>query len=48
MLQYRKFAEIFKTGKTAAANIIKEEKINHSLYELFHEKSKKRNRPGKY
>ena len=44
----RKLAEIFKIGKTAAANINKEEKNIRSQHELFHEKSKKRNRPGKY
>ena len=44
----RKLAEIFKIGKTAAANILKEEKSIRSQHELFREKSKKRNRPGKY
>ena len=44
----RKLAEIFKIRKTAAANILKEEKSIHSQHELFNEKSKKRNQPGKY
>ena len=44
----RKLAEIFKFGKTAAANILNEEKSIRSHHELFCEKSKKRNRPGKY
>ena len=43
----RKLAEIFKIGKTAAANILKEEKSIRSQHELFRGKSKKRNRPGK-
>ena len=44
----RKLAEIFKIGKTAAANILKEEKSIRSQHELFRGKSKKRNRPSKY
>ena len=44
----RKLAEIFKIRKTAAANILKEEKSIRSQHELFNEKSKKRNQPGKY
>ena len=44
----RKLAEKFKIGKTAAANIVKEEKSIRSQHALFREKSKKRNRPGKY
>ena len=44
----RKLAEIFKIRKTAAENILKEEKSVRSQHELFHEKSKKRNWPGKY
>ena len=44
----RKLAEIFKIGKAAAANILKEEKSIRSLHELLREKSKKHNRPGKY
>ena len=44
----RNLEEIFKIGKTAAANILKEEKSIRSQHELFREKSEKRNRPGKY
>ena len=44
----RKLVEIFKIGKTAAANTLREEKFIRSLHELFREKSKKRNRPGNY
>ena len=44
----RKLAEIFKTGKTAAEIILKEEKSIRSQHELFRDKSKKRNWPGKY
>ena len=44
----RKLAEIFKIGKTAAVNILKEEKSIRSHHKLFREKSKKHNRPGKY
>ena len=44
----RKPAEASKIGKTAAANILKEEKSICSQHELFCEKSKKRNRPVKY
>ena len=43
----RKLTEIFKIGKTAAENILKEEQFIRSQHELFCEKSKKRNRPGK-
>ena len=35
-----------KSEKTAAANILKEEKSIPSKHELFREKSKKHNRPG--
>ena len=42
---WRKLAEMFKIGKTAAANILKEEKSIRSQHELFCEKSKERNRP---
>ena len=35
-----------KSEKTAAANILKEEKSIRSKHELFREKSKKHNRPG--
>ena len=44
----RKLAEIFKIGKTAAANILKEEKSIRSQHELFRGKSKKGNWLGKY
>ena len=36
----RKLAEVFKIGKTAAANILKEEKSIRSHNELFREKSR--------
>ena len=42
----RKLAEIFKIGKIAGVNILKEEKSIRSQHELFREKSKKRNHPG--
>ena len=44
----RKLADIYKIGKTAAANILKNEKNLREQYEMFREKDKKRNRPGKY
>ena len=44
----RKLAEIFKIRKTAATNILKEEKSIRSQHELFRKKSKKSNWPGKY
>ena len=44
----RKLAEILKIEKTAAAIILKNEKKIREQYELFHEKFRKRNRPGKY
>ena len=44
----RKLAETFKIRKTAAMNILKEEKSIRSQHELLCEKSKKRNRPGEY
>ena len=40
----RRLSNMFKIGK----NIIKEKKNIRSQHELFHEKSKKRDRPGKY
>ena len=43
-----KLANIYKIGKTAAANILKDEKKNREQHEMFCEKSKKRNRHGKY
>ena len=36
----RKLEEVFKIGKTAAANILKEEKYIRSQNELFREKSR--------
>ena len=44
----RKLADIYKIGKTATANILKNEKKNREQHEMFCEKSKKRNRHGKY
>ena len=47
-LACRKLAEIYKIGKTAPANILKNEKKIREQHEMFCEKSKKRNRHGKY
>ena len=44
----RKLADTYKIGKTAAANILKNEKKIREQHEMFSEKSKKRNRHGKY
>ena len=44
----RKLADIYKIGKTAAANILRNKKKNREQNEMFYEKSKKRNRHGKY
>ena len=44
----RKLADIYKIGKTAAANILKDEKKNREQHEKLCEKSKKRNCHGKY
>lgn len=44
----RKLAEIFKIGKTAAANIVKHEVEIRKQYDEFCEKDKKRIRFGKY
>ena len=44
----RKLADIYKIGKTAAANILKDEKKIREQHEMFREKAKKRNRHGKY
>jgi len=44
----RKLADIYKIGKTAAANILKDEKKLREQHEMFREKAKKRNRHGKY
>ena len=44
----RKLADIYKIGKTVAANILKNEKKIHEQHEMFCEKSKNRNLLGKY
>ena len=44
----RKLADIYKIGKTATANILKNEKKIRERHEMFCEKSKKRKRHGKY
>ncbi|XP_057308163.1 tigger transposable element-derived protein 6-like [Hydractinia symbiolongicarpus] len=44
----RKLADIYKIGKTAAANILRDEKKIREQHEIFREKTKKRNRHGKY
>ena len=44
----RKVADIYKIGKTAAANILKNEKKIREQHEIFFEKSKKRKHHGKY
>ena len=44
----RKVADIYKIGKAAAANILNDEKKIREQHEMFCEKSKKRNRHGKY
>ena len=44
----RKLADTYKMGKTAAANILRNEKKIREQHGLFCEKSKKRNRHGKY
>ena len=41
-LGYRKLADIYKIGKTTAANILKNEKKIRDQHEMFCEKSKKR------
>ena len=38
----RKLADVFKTGKTAAINILKNKQILREHYEHFHDKTKKR------
>ena len=40
----RKLADIYKIGKTAATNILKNEKKIREQHEVFYEKSKKLNR----
>ena len=47
-LDVENLQKYLKSEKAAAANILKEEKSIRSQHELFREKSKKRNRPGKY
>ena len=44
----RKLADIYMIGKTALANILKDEKKIREQHEMFCEKSKKRNCHGKY
>ena len=43
-----KLADVFKIGKTAANNILKNKQMLREQYEHFHDKTKKRSRPGKY
>ena len=47
-LGYRKLADVFKIGKTAANNILKNKQMLREQYEHFHDKNKKRSHPGKY
>ena len=47
-LDVENLQKYLKSEKTAAANILKEEKSIRSQHELFHEMSKKLNRSGKY
>ena len=44
----RKLADVFKTGKTAANNTLKNKQMPREQYEHFHDKTKKRSGPGKY
>ena len=44
----RKLADIYKIGNTAAANVLKDEKKIREQHEMFCEKSKKRNRHGRF
>ena len=44
----RKLADIYMIGKTAGANILRNEKKIRRQNEMFCEKSKKRNRHGRY
>ena len=43
----RKLADVFKIGKTAANNILKNKQMLREQYKHFHDKTKKRSRPGK-
>ena len=43
----RKLADVFKIGKTAAHNILKNKQIVREQYEHLQGKTKKRSRPGK-
>ena len=47
-LDVENFQKYLKSEKIATANILQEEKSIRSQHKLFREKSKKRNRPGKY
>ena len=45
----RKLADVFKIGKTAANNILKNKQMLREQYEQYeHDKTKKRSRSGKY
>ena len=39
---------MFKIGKTAANNILKNKQMLREQYEHFHDKTKEGSRPGKY
>ena len=43
----RNIADVFKIGKTAANNILKNKQMLRELYKHFHDKTKKRSHPGK-
>ena len=45
-LDCQKLADVFKIGKTAANNILKNKQMLREQYEHFHDKTKKRSRPG--
>ena len=44
----QKLADVFKIGKTASNNILKNKQMLREQYEHFHDKIKKRSRLGKY
>ena len=44
----RKLADVFKIGETAPNNILKNKQMLREQYEHFHDKTKKRSRPGNY